>query len=326
MKNPALIIAPVAVAFGVFAMQQRSQVAIRDAQIAELRAQLSALRMQAEKADTERKQVLADAEGAIENAKRLTTERDDAISKAATTAPAEAPAAALAESKPANFAKGLAEMFKGDEGKKMLRSQSEFGARMIYGDFIKGLDAATSDAVMSLLADRQTAMAMAGMEAMSAEDPKAASAKVAALKADYDKKLSAMIGDQKMKELEGYERTAGDRMMFSQVESQFATAGTPLSAEQRTSVLSLMQQERLKFPPSALERGNENPAEAMQAIQDEKIVAEWLAREEQLNAAVVAQSSKILSPDQVLTLEKSFKQMGEMKKFGVKMWQNQQKK
>ena len=115
-------------------------------------------------------------------------------------------------------------------------------------------------------------------------------------------------------------------MMFSQVESQFATAGTPLSAEQRTSVLSLMQQERLKFPPSALERGNENPAEAMQAIQDEKIVAEWLAREEQLNAAVVAQSSKILSPDQVLTLEKSFKQMGEMKKFGVKMWQNQQKK
>jgi hypothetical protein len=275
------------------------------------------------------KNVQSELAEAQANVARLTTERDEArakLSTAAPAAPADKPKDAPTENKAADFAKGLSEMFKGEEGKKMLRTQSEFGARMVYGDWIKGLDPATSDAVMSLLTDRQTALATVGMEALSSGDQLATAAKSKEVKDEYDKKLKAMVGDAKMSELEGYERTAGDRMMFAQVESQFATSGAPLSAEQRNGVLSLMQQERLKLPPSAFERGNDNPAEAMKAMQDEKAVAAWIAREEQLDAAVVAKSNQVLSPDQVSILEKSLKQMSEMKKFGMKMWQSQQKK
>jgi hypothetical protein len=298
------------------------------AEIAALNAQMAALQAEVEGLRAEKKKGEDEAQSVAENNKRLTAERDAALAKAAAASPAPSsqPATTAPPDKSADFAKGLASMFKGEEGKKMLRSQSEFGTRMVYGDFIKTLDPSISDAVMTLLTDRQTALAAAGLEAMSSGDPAAASAKMKELKEEYDKKLRAMVGDAKMTEMANYERGAGDRMMFTQVESQFAAAGTPLTPEQRSGVLGLMQQERLKLPPTAFERGNENPAEAMQAMQDEKAVADWLAREEQMNASVVAQASKVLSPDQVLTLEKSFKQMSEMKKFGLNMWKAQMKK
>ena len=324
MKTTTTLIAIIAaIALAVFAVQQRAELAQRDATIAELNAQLAAAKTLA----AEQNATAEIASNATENIKRLTTERDDALAKLAAvpaTPSVEKPAAASTESKASGFAKGLSEMFKGEDGKKMLRSQSEFGARMIYSDFIKSLDPATSETVMSLLAERQTALAIAGMEVMSAADPAAASAKVAALKKEFDDKLRGIVGDKKMAEMADHERTAGDRMMFAQTESQFATAGAPLSAEQRTGILNLIQTERIKLPKSPLEN-QDNPAEAMRAVSDEKVVAAWLASEEQLNKNVVANASKVLTPDQVLILEKSLKQMMEMKQFGIKMWQSQKK-
>ena len=61
-------------------------------------------------------------------------------------------------------------MFKGEEGKKMLKMQSEMGARMMYGDFTKKLDPTTADAFMALLAERQGMMATLGMELMNSDD------------------------------------------------------------------------------------------------------------------------------------------------------------
>lgn len=328
-KIAAVFFAVVAVILGFDAVVRHRDAAKLEAIQRINSEKFAALTPQVNELSDKLKKAISERDDALENIKRLTAERDAALAKLAVTPAASVvttPADAPAENKAAGFAKGLSEMFKGEEGKKMLRSQSEFGSRMVYGDFVKGLDPATADAVMALLTDRQTALATAGLEAMSSGDAAATGAKTKAIKDEYDAKLKAMLGDAKVAELEGYERTAGDRMMFAQVESQFATAGAPLSAEQRNGVLSLMQQERLKLPPSAFERGNDNPAEAMKAMQDEKAVADWLVREEQLDAAVVSRANKLLSPDQVSILEKSLKQMAEMKKFGMKMWQSQQKK
>lgn len=314
------ILAIIAVALAAVAFVLNGQISARDAENAALRAQIAELRAVSDTVEIVRKKAADEAQAAEENTKRLAAERDAALAKIK-----EAPAAAIPSvvekpaDDPAGMVKGLADMFKGEEGKKMLKMQSEMGARMMYGDFTKKLDPATADAVMALLAERQGMMASAGIEAMSANDPKAAQAKIAEQKAEFDKKLTGMIGKDKMTDLESYERTVGDRMMFGQVESQFSAAGTPLTSDQREGVLALMAQERMKTPRSALEQGNSDPTEGMRALQDEKVVSAWLKSEEELHQRLVTKASSILSPDQLNTYTKSLQQMRDMQKFGMEM-------
>ena len=316
------ILAIIAVALAAVAFVLNGQISARDAENAALRAQIAELRALSDTSEIVRKKAADEAQTAEENTKRLAAERDAALAKIKES-PAAGAAPAVAVEKSATdaggMAKGLADMFKGDEGKKMLKMQSEMGARMMYGDFTKKLDPATADAVMALLAERQGVMASAGIEAMSANDPKAAQAKIAEQKAEFDKKLTGMIGKDKMTELESYERTVGDRMMFGQVESQFSAAGTPLTPDQREGVLALMAQERMKTPRSALEQGNSDPTEGMRALQDDKVVSDWLKSEEELHNRVLTQASSILSPDQLNTYTKSLQQMRDMQKFGMEM-------
>ena len=318
-----------AVAFAGIAFFFYGQVSARDAELAALRAEVAAMRTAPKQIETALKKATEDAQTAEENAKRLATERDAALAKAkeapaATTPAAEKPAAPAA----GDMVKGLADMFKGEEGKKMLKMQSEMGARMMYGDFTKKLDPTTADAFMALLAERQGMMATLGMELMNSDDPKAAQAKLTAQKDEFDKKLKSLVGEEKMNELTAYERTVGDRMMFGQVESQFSAAGAPLSPEQREGVIALMSQERLKTPASALEAGNTNPTEAMKVLQDDNAVADFLKKEEDLHNRVLNQANTVLSPDQVEVFRKSLNQMRDMQQFGLKMGKQmfQQKK
>lgn len=314
-----LVLAIIAVALAAVAFVLNGQISARDAENAALRAQIAELRAVSDSAEIVRKKAADEAQTAEENTKRLAAERDAALAKIKEAPAATPPAVEKPVPAAEGMAKGLADMFKGEEGKKMLKMQSEMGARMMYGDFTKKLDPATADAVMALLAERQGMMASAGIDAMNAADPKAAQAKIAEQKGEFDKKLTGMIGKDKMTELESYERTVGDRMMFSQVESQFSAAGTPLTPDQREGVLGFMAQERMNTPRSPLEQGNSDPTEGMRALQDDKVVGDWLKSEEALHQRVLTKASSILSPDQLSTYTKSLQQMRDMQKFGLEM-------
>ena len=73
------------------------------------------------------------------------------------------------------------------------------------------------------------------------------------------------------------------------------------------------------MPRSPLEQGNTDPTEGMRALQDDKMVSEWLQSEEALHNRVLSQVNGILSPDQVNTFTKSLQQMRDMQKFGMEM-------
>jgi len=153
------VLAVVAVALGVVAFILNGKIAGLESENSALRAELAAMRAENQISANIRKKAEDEAASAAENAKRLAAERDAALARSAespappTVAAVEKPPAAAAD-----LTKGFAEMFKGEEGKQMLKMQAEMGTRLMYGDFIKKLDPSTSDAVMALLAERQGKM------------------------------------------------------------------------------------------------------------------------------------------------------------------------
>ena len=316
------LLAIAALACGGFAYHFQSQ-------LSALSDELAALTNERDAARAAEKLAQREAASAKENSARLTRERDVAkanAKKAADVAPliarAEVAAAPEGEGKKdekKDFMAGMAKMFEGEEGKKMLRAQSDMVVKMMYGDLAKELKLSPKDAetVMALLADRQGALTTAGMSVMSGGED--AAKKVGDLKKEQDANLKAALGEDGFKQLEGYERTLGDRMMLQQFDGQFNAAGSPLVGQQRQDLLAVMTAERAKTPASALSNGNSDPGAAMAAMQDESLMTEYMKNEAEYQQRVLQKSAGVLNPDQVNTLGKAFEQQKTMTEFGMKM-------
>ena len=167
------LLAVVALACGGFAYHFHDQLAGLSDQLAALTNERDAARA----AEKLAQQAVADAKAAGTSAKdnivRLTAERDRAKGEAKTAA--ATPAVAGAQTAPAegeqggkkDFMQGLSKMFEGEEGKKMLRMQSDMAVKMMYGDLAKELKLSAKDAdiVLAMLSERQGMLTTAGMAA-----------------------------------------------------------------------------------------------------------------------------------------------------------------
>lgn len=326
----AVLFAAVAV-LSVFAWQLRGEtIALRD-QIAVLTGERDAAR----KGEA---LVQKEVEPLKENNARLVAERDAAKKKAAEVA-AAAPAASGA---PAPVAKaenpegGLAEMakmFQTEEGKKMMKSQMAMVTKMQYGDLARVLKLSPQDAeqVMAMLSDRQAAMAGDPWKIM--QDGKMDEAKIkelgeksAAARKEYDEKLKAILGEEKFKELQDYDKTIGDRMMMVQYDQSFNAAGVPLQQPQKDGLLQIMSEQRSKSPPSVFDPTGMDTGRNLRAMEDDNAIDQWLKQEEDYQRRVLAEAPKALNPDQVVALQQALQQSLEMQKFGMKMGREMFKK
>jgi hypothetical protein len=286
---------------------------------------------QNQKAQAEIDRLKAAAGIAQENIARLTAERDAALARAKSLPPGPP---SLPGTPPPGVEKGgngmmqgIAKMFSTEEGRKMMRSQMNAGLKMQYGDLAKHLklDPKTADQVLALLGDRQAALTEATFAAMkdgTLDDAagKELATKAQATQSDYNDKLRAIIGDDGLTQLQGYERTLGDRMMLNMHAQQFSDAGAVLDDTQRDSLLQIMQTERMKTPASAFDTNNSgNPGQTFAALRDDAAVENWLVQEQDYQRRVLQTATQTLNPDQVAALQESFKQQLEMQKFGVTM-------
>lgn len=322
------ILAVLAVAAGVFAYRAQSEVEV-------LREKLAAISAEREAAAAVVARLKSGADAAAENVARLTAERDAALARAKTGAlppprmplpQADAPGPG-GESGGKMMMEGIAKMFSTEEGRKMMRSQAAMGVKMMYGTLAADLklDPAVADQVLSLIGDRQAAMSEMAFGAMKGgvideAAGKEMATKGEALKKEYDAKLRGLVGDEGLKQIEGYERTAGDRMMLTMNEHQFSAAGAPLEPAQKDSLLQIMTAERAKTPPGALDaNGYKNPARGFSALNDDAAVERWLSQEEAYQQRVLTAAPRTLNPDQVNALRQTFKQQLEMSRLGAKM-------
>jgi hypothetical protein len=253
---------------------------------------------------------LAEAKGAPESAGAVGASVDD-------------PAPPKAENR-GGWMKGLAKMLQDPNMKKMMRTQQSGQVRRMYGDLTKelGLSDVQSEKVMELLLDRQMSATEMTMNAVDNGDP--AKMEQAAKDADqaivdYDTQLKAILGADGMAKLNEYERTTGDRMAMQQFSASFNSAGQPLDDAQRTGLLQIMKEERLKTPAGPLDPGNKNVSAAMRTLQSGEGMDQALENQRQLQQRVLARAHTVLTPDQMITFESSQKQQLQMQEMGVKM-------
>lgn len=318
-----LLVASTAVA-GWFAYQNHAGLSAKDALI-------TALTAERDKARSAEKIAREDTAPLRENVERLTAERDRLKSEKPSAAiVATDPAKPADAKKPDDSGKsmmsGFAKMFQTEDGKKMLRSQTAMVVKMQYTDLAKKLNLSPQEAelVMGLLSDRQVAGAADSFATFSGETldeakVKQLGEKTAASRKEYDAKLKAALGEDRFKELETYDRTIGERMMMTQLEPQFTSAGTPLDAAQKDQLIQIMTDERLKSPKTAFDPNNKDPGAVFNAIKDEAAVDKWMQGEQDFQRRVLQAATKTLSPDQINTLQQGFQQQAEMQKFGLKM-------
>jgi hypothetical protein len=328
---PLLVVALIAIILGgaLFAQQKRFQ----ELQ-ANLQKELASLKADAAKAQRELAELRAKSDVYRNESEALRRRLADAGN--GTTAPGATGGgengAAGAQGKDQNasagFMKGVAKMFTDPEMKKAMRGQQGMMVRMMYGDLAKELGLSTEDAnqLIELLTERQMGIAARSMEVMS--DANGDQAKLAeagkginSARTEYDAQIKGLLGDEKMKKLEQYERTLGDRMQMNQYQQTLTASGIPLEEKQRTGLMDIMREERLKTPPSPMEAGNKDATAQFKAMQSPERVAEMMKSMQDFNNRVLTRAQSVLTPAQLNAFQASQEQQVQMMQMGLKMSQ-----
>jgi uncharacterized protein YbaA (DUF1428 family) len=310
-----LAIAVVALATALFSQMGK----VRD-----LRRQLAVQQAQAAK-DLHTKQAeYVQLQERSEVFKRESEQLREKLADRTTPAPATTePGSAKKDS--GDFMKGMAKMFTDPEMKKVMRSQQAMVVKMSYGDLTKelGLSPDEANLIFDLLAERQMSMASKAMGAAAGDgDPDAAGAEAKTSKEAFDAELKNILGDERMKKFEAFEKTVGERMILQQYQQSMAASGTPLDETQRKNLLGIMTEERIKQPAGPFDPGNKDVSAAMKAMRTGEGMDDAMKQQREFNQRVLARARTVLSADQTNTFEAAQKQMLDMQEMGIKMWKS----
>lgn len=255
--------------------------------------------------------------------KLVEQKREAAAPGAVAADPAKSVADTNAEKKPdGNWLKGIAKMFNDPEMKKSMRAQQGFGIRMMYSDLAKELGLSSQDAnlVFDLLADRQMDMSTKALGSDGDESKlEANAAEAQKSKANYDAEIKNILGEERMKKFEDYERTAGERMMLQQYQQSLSVSGAPLDDGQRKALLGIMTEERLRQPATPLDSGSKDVTGAIKALRSGEGFDQAIASQRDTNQRVLARARTVLTADQIVSFETAQKQMLDMQEMGMKM-------
>ncbi len=232
----------------------------------------------------------------------------------ATPVPTAAPAGGTTN----NPFAGMAEMMKSPQMKEMMRAQQKMAVDGMYGSLSKYLTLSTNDmdALKELLMQRQMALMDAGLSMMngSGADQKQAAEDAKALKAEYDKKISDLLGTQDYPVFQEYEKGAADRMSVQMFKGSLPADAT-LTDQQEESLIAAMAEERKALPTTSM-MNNQSPDPSKFT---EESIAEALKQMEQLQQRDAERAAAILTPAQLDQFTKFQQQMNSMAAAGMKM-------
>ena len=185
---------------------------------------------------------------------RLSSPGADRVSRSPQSGPDLSVSPTNAEAK---GTKGLLEMLKTPEMRELVRSQQKaFMGGFIdqsYGAFFKQLNLMPEQTatLKNLIEKKSLAAGAMGMSMLDgdldAAKRKELAQQVKETNEATDAEIKQFLGDENYAQFQAYEKTQPERMHMSQLKSQLAGAGAPLSSEQEAQLILALSEERQNF-------------------------------------------------------------------------------
>ena len=183
--------------------------------------------------------------------------------------------------------------------------------KQIYGDFVRGrqLGPQQSKQFFDLLArddgrarDEDTHLFDEGQGSAIENE-----ARSAAQKAEVERQLRMLLGDNDYAEYEAYKKTADDRSALLQIRERLGGASAPLRDDQANTLLQIMMEERAQMPPAASdvhrsESGSNR--EKFAAFLESDFAEQYYDAQMDRNQRIRNRIETILSPEQCRELER----------------------
>jgi hypothetical protein len=285
-----------------------------------LEAQLAAAREESARAEDARIVEVARIQESNEVFKRESEQLRQKLADRTAPAADAAPATAAEKKEgPGDFVKGIAKMFTDPEMKKVMRSQQGVAIRMMYADLTKELGLTPDEAtlVFDLLTERQMSVAGKAISAGTGEgNADAAAAEAKAAQDGFQAELRNILGDERMKKFEAFERTVGERMMLQQYQQSMTALGTALEKRQREGLLKIVTEERLKQPASVLDPGTKDVVGAMKAMRTGEGIERAIQQQRELGQRVLSRARTVLSADQTNAFEAAQSRCSRCRRWG----------
>jgi hypothetical protein len=201
--------------------------------------------------------------------------------------------------------------------KEVTRQWQSARLKQIYGDFVRArhLGPQQSKQFFDLLVKDDS---RAKDEDATLFGDEGLEAQLAAQKAEIDRQLRMLLGDNDYAEYEAYKWTARDRSTLLQIRERLGSTSTPLSDDQANTLLQIMMEERASAPPVA------SDADRSESKSNREKFAAFLEYTEQYYEAQMDRNQRIrnrletiLSPEQSHELERFQNEYLEMDRVRV---------
>jgi len=224
------------------------------------------------------------------------------------------------------FGKGMGQMLstmmKDPSMREMMRDQQSAAVKMMYSGLFKDLNLSPEekDKLTATLTDLQmktieSSQLFGDKKEGSTED---GTKSFADAKKQADADIKALLGDDRFKEYQDYQKNIPERMQIDQVKNSLAAQKVPITDQQSSQLFQIMKEEKTAVPPVFPSDVNQDP-EKMKSLMTAENIDKQLQWMEDYNARVLSRAGQIFTPEQLKQYQTFQEQQTTMQKLGMKM-------
>ncbi|MFN2604245.1 MAG: hypothetical protein ABR582_16010 [Gemmatimonadaceae bacterium] len=209
-------------------------------------------------------------------------------------------------------------------GREALRRKQSAVFKQIYGDFIK--DSHLSDEqverFLNLFLDEDMRQFDEGTNFFNGNgNSREADAKEwATRKAELDKQLKELLGENGFAKWETYEKTTGERQIMVDLREQIAIGSTPLRDDQAQALLQILLEERARAPSTLFDpAAREDPREKFRRLLEGNNADVYYQEEKNFHQRVLGRAGTLLDPEQYEAMQDFQNQYVEVARAGIEM-------
>lgn len=209
-------------------------------------------------------------------------------------------------------------------GREALRRKQTAVFKQIYGEFIKEskLSDKQAERFLDLFLDEDMRQFDEGTNFFNGtgNSREADAREWATRKAELDKQLKELLGENGFAKWEAYEKTTGDRQIMVDMREQIAIGSTPLRDDQAQTLLQILLEERARLPSTLFDpAAREDPREKFRRLLEGNNADVYYQEEKAFHQRVLGRAGTLLDPDQYEAMQTFQNQYLEVSRAGIEM-------